>query len=161
QMSTRTIHLMQRHFHCPSVSEIRTVMDTLPAIEAVIPNLGVRCVSEKTEHCRLLLRAELDGDVLVICPPPKENPELGITSPLIGAAGISAGLGNASGWSSVDYDDFTVPASHMVRQAGPYQGFAFEVSGHRVRPPPTIPCAPIRTQTYVSVPTGAGSDPTL
>jgi hypothetical protein len=164
RMSTRTIRLANRHFHCPSSSHIRAVMAALAAIEAMIPPLDVRCVSERTAQCRVPRYWEISNGVLKICPRVLAD-DFYFADVLIWAlfAGAADGAGLALTCSILSpcYDDFTVPASVMVGEQYSYIGFAIELAGLPVHQAPTIPCAPFATGTYVVVPPGAVSDPTL
>jgi hypothetical protein len=165
RMSSRTIRLADRHFHCPTSTQIVTVMKTLAAIETIIPSLDVRCVSGSTKTCRLFTAQTSSDGVLELCPSAfaeEFKEELGgLAGEFIWAAAFNAGLDNTCDLLDSCYNDFTVPASDMVRHNGPYRFFVLELAGHRLRQPPTIPCAPRSTDTYVYVPPGAFSNPKL
>ena len=70
-LSSRTIQLADNHFHCPSASDILTVMASFAAIERKIPLLDVRCVSASSSSCRIVPTSRHigRGDLLEICPP--------------------------------------------------------------------------------------------
>jgi len=167
RMSTSTIRMVDRHFHCPSSSQIRKIMESLANIEAVIPTLEVRCVSATTDFCMesefVKGRISPDDGVLEICPasfgPEAREYRLGGT--FIHGAAITVGLENFCLRRDACYNDFTIPASDMIKNAYSYTWFAIERAGHAVPPPPTIPCAPLHTGIYVYVPPGAVTDPTL
>jgi hypothetical protein len=165
RMRERTIRLVDRHFHCPSSTQIRTIMAGLAAIETIIPALDVRCVSG-TKKCPALTSAWITSDgVLELCPyafVEEFKDELGgVAGNFIWGAAFNAGLDDICGWLSLCYNDFTVSASDMVKHGGPSRQFALELAGYPLRQPPTIPCAPRSTYTYVYVPPGAVSDPKL
>ena len=57
------------------------------------------------------------------------------------------------------YDDFTRPASSMVKNGSSYGYFALEAYGISQPQPNTLPCRPWKTQLYVIVPPDAATDP--
>jgi hypothetical protein len=167
RLSPRTIRLVDRHFHCPTSSQILTIMAALATIETIIPSLDVRCLSGSTKRCRTpFATAWISSDgVLEICPysfAEEFKEELGgIAGSFLWGAAFTAGLADTCSWLSPCYNDFTVPASAMLGHIDPYRHFALELTGHPHQQPPTIPCAAHSTYTYVYVPPGAISDPTL
>lgn len=165
RMSGRTIRNVDRHFHCPSISQIRTIMRVLEAIEAAIPTLSVRCVDASADFCREseYVRGEVSDGLMELCPasfrPDARTYRLAGT--FIHAGAITAGMTNLCLKREPCYDDFTLPADIMVENSYSYTWFAIEQAGHDIGSPPTIPCAPLHTGENVVVPPGATTDPTL
>jgi len=157
RLDSRSIRLLDRHFHCPSNQDIRTIIASFAAIQRAIPSLRVRCLGGK---CPENARASSDG-VLEICPVSFTSDAFGgLPGTFIWAAALNAGLEATCGWLSPCWWSFTTPASDMMRQAVAYRGFAIELAGHPVDQPRTIPCRPRNTHMVVAVPPDA-SDPGL
>jgi hypothetical protein len=163
RMSSRTIRLVDRHFHCPSISQIHVIMDTLALAEVLLPTFDVRCAAAASAVCQrpFMMGGVADDGVLEFCPH-AFSPVM--TEFRLAGTFIMAAAGGGADPHMIrtpSYDDFTVPASAMVRNGYSYMWFAIELAGHRVRQPPTIPCAPLNTGTNVYVPPGAVADPSL
>jgi hypothetical protein len=159
-MSGRTIGLMDRHFHCPSVADIRAVMAGLAAVEAAIPTLEARCISGKSKFCQHYeAQVTTPGSILEICSNASFADPSGLGGTFVWAAAIAAGMDNTCRTWYWCYDDFMVPASAMVKHASAYASLVVELAGRPgPKQPPTVPCRPFDTHTYVSVPAGT-ADP--
>jgi hypothetical protein len=160
RMSGRTIGLLDRHFHCPGTAEIRTIIAGLAAIEKAIPAVEARCFKGKGKFCEFYEAQVTTPDaVLEICNNATLSGPGGLGAHFVWAAAIVAGMDNdcKSGWWC--YDDFMVPATEMVKHASAYTQLVVELAGLKgVKAPPTVPCRPFDTHTYVSVPIG-GANP--
>jgi hypothetical protein len=161
RMSSRTIRLADRHFHCPSSSNIATVIASLATIEQTIPLLSVRCLPATSPRCARGVRGGHIDDVMELCPRSFAEAEHHVAGSFIWAAAAAFGGMRSTCDSDRCWNDFTLPARDMVRAAHCYRNFVIELDGHAFPQPATIPCAPLNTRTYVFVPPGALSDPTL
>ena len=153
RMSPRTIRLADNHFHCPSSSDILTVMKTLDAIKKTIPLLGVRCMSASDRRCRIapITRITRPDNILSLCPPSSYDDLSDLAGEFVWGAGVSAGLAPECQGATSCLSDFTIVASDRVKQADAYRSFAIEYADYPVFQPRTIPCAPHGTGVYVSV----------
>jgi len=167
RLNTRTTRLVDRHFHCPSSSQIVAITASLAAIETKIPS-DVRCVGAGIKERSLLTTGRISSDgVLELFPYSFEEEfkkeDAGIAGAFVWAAALNAGLDNDTHCdrTSACYNDFTVPASDMMKHAETYRNFAVDLAGYAFRQPSTIPCPVQSLETYVFVPPGALSDPKL
>jgi hypothetical protein len=168
RMNSRTIRLVHRHFHCPSNSDIRTIMKGFADIEAAIPTLTMQCVPGSTAFCQAsgFVRGQVTNGVLEVCPASfrADARAYRLAGTFIHAGAVTSGLvGHECLKRDPCYDDFTVPAGDMV-VGNPYSytWFAIELAGNDVGTPLTIPCAPhVVAGENVDVPPGAATDPTL
>jgi hypothetical protein len=165
-LDSRTIQLLDRHFHCPSSSQIKTIELTLNKIFGSTINMGARCVNASNPLCSGKTIAEWDYSTftLSICPMSFSSRGVvdSLTSTFIWAAGLDNGLDKSCKITSSCYDDFTIPASDMMKHAEAYVGFILESAFQLLdKEPETIPCRPRNTGLNVTVPPGAGADPKL
>lgn len=155
RLSTRTMLLADRYFHCPSSAQILAIMAAVAAIETKIPS-EVRCVGAGAKDCRGFITARIFSDgVLELCPQALKEEfkkeDAGIAGEFVWAAAIEAGFDN----SFLPFpNDFTVPADEAMKHAETYREFAVELAGYAQRQPSTIPCGAQDTGTQVSVPPG-------
>ncbi|MGH7124353.1 MAG: hypothetical protein ACREFI_08285, partial [Stellaceae bacterium] len=99
------------------------------------------------------------GSVLELCNNATFSGPGGLGATFVWAAAIAAGMDNDCKTWFWCYDDFMVPAKEMVKHASAYAGLVVELAGLKgPRQPPTVPCRPFDTHTYVSVPAGT-ADP--
>jgi hypothetical protein len=165
RMNSRTIRNVDRHFHCPSASQTRTIMRTLEAIEAALPTLSVSCVDARTDFCREseYVRGRVTDGLAELCPASfrADARAYRLAGTFIHAAAITAGAANLCMKREPCYDDFTLAADAMIGNSYSYTWFAIEQAGHDIGSPPTVPCAPSNTGENVVVPPGADTDPSL
>ena len=155
RMSSTTIRLVDRHFHCPSLADIRAIIRRLDLIESALPGLIIRCIPDGIAPCLGIVKAQTAEDgALEICPFSfnPDAPRLRLAVSLIFGAANSIGISEACYRREPCYDDFMVPASTMINNPFSYAWFAAELSGYRVPAPPTIPCRPLNTGVNVYVP---------
>ncbi|MFL6649900.1 MAG: DUF4157 domain-containing protein [Sulfurifustaceae bacterium] len=165
KMSTRTIRLLNRHFHCPSHSDIGTIIGMLGKIEKAISALAPNCAGTKESVCQDAGPGRVGETTKQIdfCPPafqlgPKKA--FHFAGFFISGAAQTEGAKRDCPVFDPCYDDFTKPPADMVGNASSYAGFALELAGNALPQPATIPCAPHDTGELVAVPPGA-TDPTL
>jgi hypothetical protein len=163
----QTLLSLDRHFHCPSVGQVGTIIRHFERI-----------------YTQLLAYASQSGFVLRCaapgtCPPGMATATLpaavefcpgffaGRTASqqagdVIVAASVHQGRTHSSCVPGTPcYDDFTIPAESAVVDGSRYAQFAREISGRPpLSVPPTIPCRPTDTGLAVVVPPEAASDPT-
>jgi len=166
QMDSATIALVDEHFHCPSHSDLKTIIATLAKMDPALAQLQLACLSAKTKICK-------DGDsgkttespsLAEFCPVvfAARNRAARFPGLILDAAAQVAGLKNLCLTADACYDDFvSFPASKMVDNAVSYAAFAVELAGGRLHTGFTIPCDPYDTGILVDVPPGAVKDPDL
>ncbi len=159
--NTRTFRLLDRHFHCPSVSNMIRIISNFRRIRPFLPRVAVRCRIAGNRVCGPLTMGGNIGNTLSLCPryfsAPVTAHRRGTT--FIFTAGILAGLADTCMRRHACYDDFTVPASQMIDNPFSYAYFAVENWGQTLRQPQTIPCRPLRTGINVIVPGNAARHP--
>ena len=164
-LDPRTIQLLDRHFHCPSSSQINAIAATLDKIYTTTYSIDARCVSASNSLCRGGFIAEHDASTstTTFCPSTftSKSPGYDLTGVFLWGAGIDNGLDRACQIGTSCYDDFTVPASDMLKHADAFAGFVLESAFKMLQEPDTIPCRPRNTGLSVVVPPDAATDPTL
>lgn len=164
RMNTRTIRLVNRHFHCPSNSQIRTIMKNLAEIKAALPALKATCAAAADSICK-------DGELgwvwheqklIELCPPAfaAGARQYRFAASFISGAAQTLGLKRDCVMADACYDDFTTPAGTMVNNVSSYAALALELAGNNLPAPATIPCAAHDTGLLVFVPPDA-TDPAV
>ena len=174
-LRSQTILQVDRHFHCPSSSQIINIIKTFEQIQNYLPSVWVLCyngplcrdcyvnyVSCPTGADVALCSASQAG--MYVCPEFFLNYwhlariQMFITS----AAWQTNKAVPGCREGEACYDDFTKPASEMVNDADPYANFAVEASG--LFPfldslEAAVPCRPLDTGFNVVVPPDARTNP--
>jgi hypothetical protein len=163
RLDSWTIRLADRHFHCPSSSEIGSLRTTFATIRTNIMALDPRCLRKSDPKCRDALAWVSSDGMLEICPIAfaAETASETLSGTFIWGGAINAGKDKGCKWGSPCYDDFTVPASDMMKHADAFEEFALELAGHVHGYPETIPCRPRNTHMSVLVPPDAVRNPAL
>ena len=124
RMSSRTIRNVDRHFHCPSSSQIRVIMRVLEAIEAAIPTLLVQCEDASADFCREseYVRGQVTDGLVELCPASfrPDARAYRLAGTFIHAGAITAGMTNICMKRDACYDDFTLRADTMVGNSYSY-----------------------------------------
>jgi hypothetical protein len=158
----RTLRLLDRHFHCPSTTQIAGIAAMLAKMEAGLVGMDANCLDAKNSICaKAIARYDAAIPALLFCPGPftTTRPELGLMGVFVWGAAVEQGAQEGCVIGSSCYDDFTVPASDMVTRAEAYEGFVLESGFVGLGQPETIPCRPRNIHLSVVVPPGAATDP--
>jgi hypothetical protein len=162
-MRSRTITLLDRHFHCPSTTQMIEVKKTLSAIEGKMPSVVADCLSSADSDCdggNFGHAQDGTGD-LGLCPPwfsGMTDVQRAVT--FIFAAAVGLGRNQRCRRSETCYDDYTQNAATMLQNPYSYAWFAVEAAG--LSPPDNsiVPCRPQGTGFYYVVSPAARKDPT-
>ncbi|WP_347275115.1 DUF4157 domain-containing protein [Candidatus Kuenenia sp.] len=173
-LRSQTILQVDRHFHCPSSSQIINIIKTFEQIQNYLPSVWVLCYNGPLcRECYVnYVSCPTGADVtlcsgsqagMYVCPDFFLNYwHLSRIRMFIEAAAWQtnkAAPGCQEGEAC--YDDFTKPTSEMVNNAAPYANFAVEASGlfpidsYEV----AVPCRPMETGFNVVVPPDARTNP--
>jgi len=162
-LKSSTITLLDRHFHCPSNTQIQEVMKTLARIEAALPTIAVTCKSAKDPDCAGSMGQGVDNQPeLHACPTyfGQDVSDVFRAVTFIFAAAVSIGRLQRCRRAEACYDDYMQTAATMLENPYSYAWFAVEAAG--LSPPDNgiIPCRPLEVGIYVNVPPAAKTDPT-
>lgn len=161
-MKSATITLLDRHFHCPSTTQMMDVKKTLTAIQGKITGVPADCLPASHADCAdggFGNAGDTTGD-LSLCPPwftGMSDIQRAVT--FIFAAAIGVGRKQRCRRSETCYDDYTRKAPEMLENPYSFGWFAVEAAG--LSPPYNgiVPCRPLGTGNYVVVPPAAHKDP--
>ncbi len=162
-MKSSTITLLDRHFHCPSTTNMMEIMKTLAAIESALPNMPVNCRPAKDPDCVDTKGFAKDNvKELNTCPPYFAADLTDVWRAVTFIFAAATGLGRTARCRRGEgcYDDFTQTASVMLNNPYSYAWFAVEVAGLSTPDAGIVPCRPLETGIYVVVPAAAQKDPT-
>jgi hypothetical protein len=159
-----TLTLLDRHFHCPTISQMMDVKKTLAAIETEIPNAPADCLPASDTECAGggFGNAEDNTGKLSLCPPwfsGMTDVQQAVT--IIFAAAIKVGRKKRCRRSEPCYDDYLQKASDMLQNPYSFGWYAVEVAG--LSPPDNsiVPCKPQGTGMQYVVSPAAKKNPGL
>jgi len=161
-MKSSTITLLDRHFHCPSTTNMIEVKKVLEAIEGRLPGVGFDCLPDTDAECAgggFGAANDKTGD-LSACPPwftGMTNIQRAVT--FIFAAAIGLGRRQRCRRSEGCYDDYTQNAAAMLQN--PYSFAWFVVEAAKLSAPDgrIVPCRPQGSGIYYVVSPAARKDP--
>ena len=161
-LKTFTLKLLDRHFHCPSNTQIIEAKKVLTNIEGAIPAVTANCLAGAHAKCAggsFGFASDAIAE-LNTCPPwftKMTDVQQAVTFIFAAATGI--GRSSRCRRSEACYDDYTRKAATMLYN--PYSYAWFSVEAANLSPPDggVIPCRPMNVGIWVVVPPEALKDP--
>jgi len=156
--SSQTLRQLDRHFHCPSVSEIREITTTLREVQSGLQSLPVICISGPADCAPGTPNNVASDGTQRLCPPFFLMSADSQAAQLIAGAAIGRRI-RCLLWEPC-YEDFTQSTSTFINNAYSYGYFVLENAGYaNMRGPANLPCRPLRTGANVVVPPDARTNP--
>lgn len=157
-----TLKLLDRHFHCPSSTQIIDVKKTLTAIKTALPTVSVNCHPASDPKCTGPSGwADMGANVHNTCPPWFSRlTDLMQAVTFIFTAATGLGHNKRCLRGETCYDDYTRTASEMLENQYSYGWFAVEAAKLSTPDAGIIPCRSLAVGIYVVVPPAAHKDPT-
>lgn len=150
-----TLAMADRHFHCPSSGEIKTVSDNFRKINSKLLSVSPSCVDAADESCQGGRDSRLDAisgplSYLRFCPGvfALDDPETALIRAFIDAGARLSGLSLNCLITAPCYGDASVGAESMVDNIDSYVAFAIELSGHTFAPVSTVACGGDRDERW-------------
>jgi hypothetical protein len=160
--SEQTSLQVDRHFHCPSVSEIVKIRKAFEQIQNHLPSVEVHCYTsppckKDTAGCYAYPHLGIE-----VCPnffsDYDMNHRIGMF--VVAAGWVPTRFATYCGGSESCYDDFTKSASEMVNNPYSYANFALEAVGLAPFSEDVhVPCRPRAIGLSVIVPPDARTNP--